>query len=143
MAYIAHKEKNFEKFLMNHFGISIPEGISIFYKEGIRIGSNSIRNSNIIGEFGYAAADAGFNPTHSFIHNFGHLAKKNRINLTYVEAKSFAAGSDLSCDFGKSSKYVIAIYKDHAIGLGQYDPNQKKLINKIPKKATRDMINEF
>ena len=51
---IGNKEKNFEKYLSNHFGIVLPFEIEIFYAKGIRVGKNNLRNSKIIGELGYA-----------------------------------------------------------------------------------------
>lgn len=141
MAFIANREKNFKKYIEKHFGLSLPKGIELFYTKGVRVGNNEIRKSRITGELGYAACDFGFNPTNAFIQNFGHLAKKNVVRVKDEEAKEFAAGNDLSMDLGKKEKYVIIRYKDHILGLGHY--RNKKIVNKIPEKRARNIVNDI
>ena len=58
---------------MKHFKLELPEYVELFYSKGIRIGCKGLKDCKIFGELGYAASDAGFNPTNSFIQNFGHL----------------------------------------------------------------------
>ncbi len=143
MGFIGNKEKNFRKYLENHFGLIIHQSIAIFYAEGVRIGNREIVKSHIEGEVGYAACDAGFNPTNSLIQNFGHLAKKNFIQVNEEEGKKFAQGQNLSVDLGVKNKYIIVKYQMHIVGLGYYDANKKKIINKIPEKRTREIINRI
>jgi NOL1/NOP2/fmu family ribosome biogenesis protein len=143
MAFISGKEKKFQSFIERHFEIKLPKDILIFYSEGIRIGSKSLLGENIKGEMGYAAADGGFNPTLAFITNFGHLAKRNVVVVDEESAKKFASGESLDMDIGTSSKYVIIRLKTHTIGLGHYDHKKKKIINKIPQKTARKIVNSI
>lgn len=141
MRFIGSREKNFKKYLEKHFELILPGDVEIFYAKGVRIGNKDIRRSRISGEVGYAACDFGFNPTNSFIQNFGHLAKKNVVKLKDDEAKQFAAGKDLSLDLGRKSKHVVMRYDVHTIGLGYYDKEKKKVLNRIPEKRRRSIIN--
>jgi len=144
MANISGKEKNFRKFIERHFGMTLPEGVQIFYAKGVRVGNTDITKSQLTGELGYAACDFGFNPTNPFIQNFGHLATRNVVRLKQeAEARDFAAGKDLVMDLGTKSKQLIMRYKDYTVGLGYYDAQQKKVQNQIPKKRTREIVNEL
>ena len=140
---LGKKEKNFEKYLIKHFGLMLPEEVRLFYAQGIRVGNKEIISSSIHGELGYAACDAGFNPTNAFIQNFGHFAKKNVIKVRVSEAKDFAAGKDLNIDLGRSNKYIVVRYGSLTIGLGEYDSKKKRILNKIPEKRRRTIINEI
>lgn len=140
---VGNREKNFEKYMERHFGIQLPENVSLFYARGVRIGSKQIKASDIHGELGYAACDFGFNPTNSFIQNFGHLARKNIVNVEEKIAKDFAFGKGIRLDLGIKSKHVIVKYGRHIIGLGFYDHNQKKIISRIPEKRRREIINDI
>jgi NOL1/NOP2/fmu family ribosome biogenesis protein len=98
--------------------------------------------SPIRGEKGYAACDAGFNPTNAFAQNFGHLATKNAIEVDEAKAKEFAVGRGLGgMDLGKKSGFVIVRFRGFAVGLGQYDAAQKKIRNLIPEKRRRKIVN--
>lgn len=141
MRFISSREKNFRKYLEKHFGLALPKDVDIFYAKGVRIGNKDIRKSRITGELGYAACDFGFNPTNSFIQNFGHLAGKNVVKLKEDEARQFAAGKDLALDLGRKSKHVIMRYEDYTLGLGHYDKEKKKVLNKIPEKRRRNIVN--
>jgi len=144
MAFIAHKEKNFLKYLENHFGIVLPHEVVIFYSEGVRAGNRDIQKSDVRGERGYAACDAGFRPTNSFIQNFGHLATKNVVEVDEKKAKEFAVGRGLGGVMhpGKGGP-VIVRYAGLSIGLGGYDPKEKKVRNLIPEKRRRKIINSI
>lgn len=144
MANISGKEKNFRKFIERHFGMALPEGVHIFYAKGVRVGNTDITKSQITGELGYAACDFGFNPTNPFIQNFGHLATRNVVKLKEeTEARAFAAGKDLAMDLGTKSKQLIMRYKEYTVGLGYYDAQVKKVKNQIPKKRSREIVNEL
>jgi hypothetical protein len=144
MAFIAGKEKNFRRYIERHFGIVLPQGVSIFYAKGVRVGNNDIIKSQLSGELGYAACDFGFNPTNPFIQNFGHLATRNVVRLKQEsEARDFASGKDIVMDLGGKSKQLIMRYKDYTVGLGYYDAGQKKVKNQIPKKRTREIVDEL
>lgn len=138
---IRNRERNFLRYISRHFALAIPEGIEIFYTKGVRIGNSNLRPSGINGELGYAACDFGFNPTNSFIQNFGHLAKRNIVRLNEEEGKRFAAGENISMDLGRKSKNVIVTCKGHCLGLGYYEPG--KIINRIPEKRRRRIINSL
>ncbi len=140
---IRNREKNFKRYLTRHFGLEIPEDASIFYAKGVRVGNKDIIKSRIDGELGYAACDFGFNPTNSFIQNFGHLARKNIVRLKEGEAKLFASGKDLAMDLGNKSKHVIVTYKGHVLGLGHYEKKNQRIMNRIPKKRTRTIVNSI
>lgn len=133
------KDQNFQRYLEKHFGLILPNNTIIFFADGVRIGNQEILKSGIIGEFGYAASDSGFNPTNSIIQNFGHLAKKNIVRLNNSESLKFAAGKDIPIDLGVKSKYVIVTYKGHTLGLGYY--SEKSIKNKIPEKRRREIMN--
>ncbi len=143
LGFIGNKEKNFRKYLENHFGMVLHQSVAIFYADGVRIGNRAIVRSQIEGELGYAACDAGFNPTNSLIQNFGHLAKKNFIQINEEEAKKFAQGQSLNVDLGVKNKYIIVKYQMHIIGLGYYEADKKKIMNKIPEKRRRIIINSI
>ncbi len=143
MAFIKHKEENFKKYAAKHFKIELPEGVEMFYAKGVRVGNGELRKSELNGELGYAACDFGFNPTNSFIQNFGHLAKKNIVRLKEDEAKLFASGSDIGMDLGTKTKYVIVTYKGHTLGLGHYEKDKKKIMNKVPAKRRREIVNSI
>ena len=143
LGFIGNKEKNFRRYLENHFGLVIHQSIALFYQKGVRIGNREIIKSDIDGELGYAACDAGFNPTNSLIQNFGELAKKNFIQVNEEEGKLFASGKNLSVDLGIKTKYIIVKYQQHIVGLGQYDASKKKIINKIPEKRRREIVNSL
>jgi NOL1/NOP2/fmu family ribosome biogenesis protein len=138
---IRNRERNFEKHIAKHFGIELPEGIELFYTRGVRVGNSKLRKSGLNGELGYAACDFGFNPTNSFIQNFGHLAKKNIVRLNEDEGKRFAAGENLRMDLGKKSKNVIVSCKGHVLGLGHYE--KERVVNKIPEKRRRKIVNSI
>ena len=137
---IRNREKNFIRFIEKHFGISIPSAVQIFYAKGIRIGNHDIMKSTIHGELGYAASDFGFNPTNAFIQNFGHLASKNIFDTSDEQAKFFASGKGIPADLGKTKKYLVVRYGKHTLGLGFYEPGQKKIICKIPEKRRREIV---
>ncbi len=143
MAFIRNKEKNFKKYLENHFGLVLPGTVELFYAKGIRIGNKELRKSPIHGELGYAACDAGFNPTNALIQNFGHLARKNTVDVGEADAKKFAHGKPVSIDLKGKTRYVVVRYKEHILGLGQYSAEQRRILNKIPEKRSRDIINEI
>ena len=143
MTFIAHKEKNFKKYVENHFGIVLPKEVELFYAKGVRIGNKELRKSKMNGELGYAACDFGFNPTNPFIQNFGFLAKKNVATVDQKSAKEFAQGNAIKVDLKGKTRYVIVKYKEHIIGLGQYSKDQKRILNKISEKRTREIINEI
>lgn len=144
MAFIANKQKNFQKYLENHFGITLPIGIELFYADGVRIGNVAIIKSQIYGDKGYAACDAGFNPTNALIQNFGYLATKNVIKIeSGTTAKGFAFGKGIKMDLGTKNKYVIVKYSSYIIGLGYYDSTDKKIKNKIPEKRRRNIVNNM
>ena len=140
---LGKREENFKRYIKNHFEMQLSPEVSLFYVRGVRVGKNELIKSKINGELGYAACDAGFNPTNSFIQNFGYLAKKNVVRVKEKEAKEFANGKDLKMDLGIKNKYIIVKYGWHIVGLGYYDHDQKKIINKIPEKRRREIINEI
>ena len=55
----------------------------------------------------------------------------------------FAAGKDLAMDLGRKSKHVIVTYKGHVIGLGHYEKEKKRILNRIPKKRCRDIVDSI
>jgi len=142
MAEIRGKDKNFKRYLENHFGIALPADVSIFYLKGVRVGNTAIGKGGIKGDLGYAACDEGFNPTNSFIQNFGHLATKNTITLDAAKAREFALGRGIgSVQLGEKSGFVIVKYEEFVVGLGYYDAEEKKIKNRIPEKRRRKIIN--
>ena len=142
MAFIGNKEKNFQKYILKHFGISLPKGVKLFYHHGVRAGNPDIIKSDIKGEKGYAACDAGFNPTNSFIQNFGHLADKNFVEVDAAKTREFALGRGLGKQhLGQKAKWVVVRYGGFTVGLGYYDPEEKKIKNHISKKRCRNMVN--
>jgi hypothetical protein len=141
MAFIANKEKNFRKYLENHFGIILPSGVEIFYTKGVRIGNSFIRKSTIHGDLGYAACDFGFNPTNALIQNFGHLAKKNVVDVDKETAKHFAAGRSFGIELHGKSRYVLVRFRRHSLGLGYFDNQKRKIMNKLPDKREREIVN--
>ncbi|VVC02524.1 Ribosomal RNA small subunit methyltransferase F [Candidatus Bilamarchaeum dharawalense] len=144
MTFIANKQKNFEKYLENQFGIRLPEGTELFYADGVRVGNREIQKSPIYGDRGYAACDDGFNPTNSMIQNFGHLATKNVIEIKDQRtAQGFAFGKGIRMDLGTKARYVILKYANQIIGLGYYDATEKKIKNKIPEKRRRNIVNNL
>jgi len=144
MAFIVNRERNFRRYLENHFGINLPNGIEMFYAKGVRIGNSEIFKSQIHGELGYAACDAGFNPTNAMIQNFGHLAKKNILDLDEAQAKEFAVGRGIGkMDLGGKSRFVIVRYAGFIVGLGYFDQDEKKIKNHIPEKRRRHIINSI
>jgi len=143
MSFIGNREKNFEKFLKNHFDIVLPREVSLFYAKGIRVGNHELANCGIHGDLGYAACDFGFNPTNALVQNFGHLARKNVLELDEPAAKAFAAGMPIKRDLGTKNKQLIIRFGKHIVGLGYYDKDQKKVVNKIPEKRRRNIVNEI
>ena len=135
------KEQNFERFLTNHFGITLPADVAIFFDKGIRIGARSLLKTKSIGVKGYAASDGGFNPTNALIQNFGHLAVKNVIKVNEKEAKDFASGKQLPMKIGGKPKFVVVKYNEHVIGLGY--SNGTHILNRIPEKRDRMIINSI
>jgi hypothetical protein len=140
---IRNRERNFAKYIEKHFAMELPQGIELFYTKGVRVGNGKLRPSGLNGELGYAACDFGFNPTNSFIQNFGHLAKKNIVRLNEDEGRKFAAGENLSIDLGKKTKNVIVTCKGHTLGLGLYESEKKRIVNKIPEKRRRKIVNSI
>ncbi len=144
MAFIANRERNFRKYLENHFGIVLPEGVEIFYAQGVRVGSPELMKSAIHGDLGYAACDAGFNPTNSFIQNFGHLATKNIVELDEARAKEFAVGRGIGkMDLGPKSRYVIVRHSGFVVGLGFYEAEKRKIRNEVPEKRRRKIVDSI
>ncbi|NYZ73846.1 hypothetical protein H0O00_01765 [Candidatus Micrarchaeota archaeon] len=144
MAEIRNRAENFRRYLERHFGIVLPEGVGIFYAKGVRAGSSEIVRCGIKGELGYAACDEGFNPTNSFIQNFGHLATRNVVELDEGRAKEFAVGRGIGkMELGTKSGHVVVRYKEFTVGLGYYDADEKKVKNRIPEKRRRKIINGF
>ena len=143
MRFIKSREGNFRKYLKRHFDLTLPEGVDLFYAKGVRVGNDELRKSQIHGELGYAACDFGFNPTNALIQNFGHLAKRNVLRLKPEAALEFAEGMDLKMDLGKSTKHMIVCFKSYVLGLGYYDAKKQTVVNKIPKKRRRKIINSI
>ncbi|MFH0737468.1 MAG: hypothetical protein V1827_02130 [Candidatus Micrarchaeota archaeon] len=143
MAFIAHKEKNFARFVQNRFGIVLPRNLEYIYVGGVRVGAKGLFKSTIKGEKGYAACDAGFNPTNAFMQNFGHLATKNVVEVDEAKAKEFAVGRGLGkMELGQSG-WVAVRYAGFTIGLGFYDAEEKKVRNHIPEKRRRKIIDSI
>ncbi|MBI5223138.1 hypothetical protein HY990_01820 [Candidatus Micrarchaeota archaeon] len=140
---IGNREKNFRRYLDNHFGIKLPPEVHLFYAKGVRVGNPFLMQSTIHGELGYAACDFGFNPTTALIQNFGHLATKNIVKVTESEARAFVAGSDLNFNLGGKRKYIIVKYDSYVLGFGEYDPQKNRLINRLPPKVRRTIINSL
>ena len=142
---IGYKERNFKKYLENHFGIRLPANVEIFYARGVRIGNTEIIKSHIDGELGYAACDFGFNPTNALIMNFGHLARKNYVDMEEKEAIRFVKGENIALKdrvavtMGAKNKYVIVKFDGNVIGLGHYDKERKMVFNKVPEKTRREI----
>jgi hypothetical protein len=144
MGFIAHKEKNFERYLENHFGIVLPRSVKLFYSDGVRVSNVEVQKSDIHGDKGYAACDAGFHPTNSFIQNFGYLATKNVVELDESRAKEFAVGRGIGrIDLGGKNRHVIVKYGEFVLGLGHYDVEKKKITNFVPEKRRRKIINSL
>jgi hypothetical protein len=143
MGFIPDRPQSFMRQLEKRFNRALPEGVSIFYAEGIRVGHSTLRQSDIHGERGYGACDNSFVPTNAFIQNFGHLAKRNVIELDEAEAKAFASGKDIPRDAGDKQRYVVVRYKAHTVGLGFYNGPKKTLENRIPEKRRREIINSI
>lgn len=142
MAEIRGKDRNFRRYLENHFGIVLPADVSLFYAGGVRIGNTAIQKCGIRGELGYAACDEGFNPTNAVAQNFGHLATKNTITLDAAKAREFALGRGIGgMDLGQKPMFVIVKYAGFVVGLGYYDPEEKKIKNRIPEKRRRKITN--
>ena len=144
MTFIANKERNFQKYLENHFGMALPPEVAIFYSEGVRAGNREIWKNDIKGEKGYAACDAGFKPTNSFIQNFGHLATKNVVEVDEGKAKEFAVGRGLGgiALEGKGGPVVVRC-AGFTIGLGEYDAKERKVRNLVPEKRRRKINDSF
>jgi len=143
MGYIPDRPKSFVRYLEKHFNLALPDEIGIFYAKGIRVAHKDLIKSAIHGELGYGACDNSFVPTNAFIQNFGHLAKRNIIDVDEEQAKAFAAGKDIPKDAGEKRRLVIVRYKDHTIGLGFYDGSKKMVENRIPEKRRREIINSI
>ena len=143
MAFIANKEKNFRKYLENHFQLTLPKGVEVFYTKGVRIGNSEIRKSTIHGDLGYAACDFGFNPTNAMVQNFGHLIRKNIVDVDEETAKHFASGGSFSIELSGKSRYVLVRFRKHSLGLGYFDNLKKKVINKLPEKRGRAIVNSI
>jgi NOL1/NOP2/fmu family ribosome biogenesis protein len=144
MAFIASRERNFGKYLEKRFGIRLPQGVELFYAKGVRVGNAGLMKSAIHGELGYAACDAGFNPTNSMIQNFGHLATKNVVDLDEPMAREFALGRGLGkMELGPKSGFVIVRHKGFVVGLGYYEAERKKIRNDIPEKRRRKIIDSL
>jgi hypothetical protein len=141
MGFIPDRPESFIRQLEKRFNMKMPEGVSIFYAEGIRVGHSTLKRSDIHGERGYGACDNSFIPTNAFIQNFGYLAKRNVIELNEDEAKAYAAGKDIPRDAGVKQRHVVVRYKEHTLGLGFYDGTKKMLVNRIPEKTRREIIN--
>ncbi len=132
------KEERFLRFLKKHFGFEVS---GLFYQKGVRIANQEVISSPIRGWKGYAACDGGFNPTNAFIFNFGHLAKRNVLALNEEEAKRFVAGEDLFINLGNKPKHIIPTFNGFPLGAAFYDG--EKIVNKLPKKRTRHIINKL
>lgn len=144
MAFIANRERNFRKYIESRFGIVLPDGVSLFYAQGVRVGNAELMKSDLHGDLGYAACDAGFNPTNSFIQNFGHLATKNIVELDENRAREFAVGRGIGkMDLGPKDGYVIVRHAGFVVGLGFYEAGKKKIRNEIPEKRRRKIINSL
>jgi len=143
MGFIPDRAESFRTYVQRRFGLELPKGVDIFYAKGVRVGNKDLRKSHIHGELGYGACDFGFNPTNAIIQNFGHLATRNVVEVEEDDAKAFAAGNDLERDMGRGSRYVIIRYKWHTVGMGYYDRDRKRILNKIPEKRRRAIINSI
>ncbi len=147
MAAISHKERNFRRFIEKRFGIVLPEGVVLFYDNGVRCAERDAAGSDIRGDRGYAACDAGFNPTNSFIQNFGHLATRGFVEVDGPRAREFALGRGLGLAGGgiggplPTDGFVIVRSAGFTIGLGRYDSDTKKIRNLVPEKRRRNIIN--
>jgi hypothetical protein len=141
MGFIPDRPTSFLRQIEKRYNMALPEGIKIFYAEGIRVGHSALNQSDIHGERGYGASDNSFLPTNAFIQNFGHLAKRNVISLEEADAKAYASGKDIPMDAGDKQRHVVVRYKEHTLGLGFYDGMKRTLMNRIPEKRRRDIIN--
>ncbi len=74
-------------------------------------------------------------PTSNFIHMFGHLAKRNVINVTRERAKDFAMGSDLEAE--GDDGYVIVSYEGKPLGCGLLKEGAIK--NLLPKAKRQEL----
>jgi len=143
MGFIPDRAKSFTTYLQRRFGITLPKNVGVYFAKGLRIGNKGLMKSHIHGELGYGACDLGFNPTNALIQNFGHLATRNVLDVEEDAARAFAAGKDFECDMGRSSRYIIVRYKIHTVGMGYYDRDKKKVLNRIAEKRRREIINSI
>ncbi|MEM4195390.1 MAG: hypothetical protein QXY05_03710 [Candidatus Anstonellales archaeon] len=106
----------FKKFVYEKFGIVFPKNI-VFEekKEGIRAFSKSLMSIDIKGKRGILVYTN--KPTPSFARTFGHLAIKNRINISEEEARKIIKNKKIKMKNLVIGEYYIAFFNAQPVGV--------------------------
>lgn len=83
-----------------------------------------------------ARVSEAIKPTSNFIHLYGHLAKRNVVQVGREQARNFAMGSDLDVLEG-SDGYVIVSYGGQPLGCGLLKGTSLK--NLLPKAKRQEL----
>lgn len=133
------RPKEFEDFLKERFGMDLPKSIQLSRDKGsaIRIYSTSLNSIELRGSRGFVVHSKKTGISNDFIQMFGHLGKKNKIELNEDEALDFAFGEKIRKKIFLKKGPIIVCFKNHVIGVGMFDG--RFLHSKVKGKRRRGM----
>ena len=140
--------KEFRKYLLDRFGLELPENIVLSRGVGssIRIYTQTLNNFpiktlRIKAYRGFIVYSKKTGISNEFIQLFGKNAKKNVFDLEEAEARSFAAGKKIEKRLRALKGPVILRFRGHIIGLAMFDG--RYLFPKIKSKRRRKIENSI
>ncbi len=126
--------EKFTQYVLERFGIPIPDWVKIEGKSNLRMMSSELQNFQTTTPKGIPAANMNGvfpKPSTSFLQLFGNLATKNVIELEKEDALKFATRENLQTLQNAETGYVILKYKGATLGCGFY--KEGKIENFFPK----------
>jgi len=137
------KPGEFEAYLKEQFGLTLPENVQLSRDKGsaIRIYSRSLNSIQIRGSRGFVAYSKKTGLSSDFIQIFGKLATKNIVKLDKEDAYAFVYGEEIRKKIHMKKGTLIVKYKDYVLGVGTFDG--RILHSKIRGKKRRNIENEI
>ena len=127
-------EARFREYLEERFGITLPEGIEFEGDKSLRVMNSGLKKFKTTTPKGFPASRMKGKfpkPSTNFIQLFGHIAAKNKIEVSLEDAEKYFRGAGLETSQDAETGYVILTYNGATLGIGFY--RNKKIENMLPK----------
>ncbi|MCP4646948.1 MAG: hypothetical protein GY852_04325 [bacterium] len=128
------QEERFRNYLLDRFGITLPEGVEFEGEKSLRVMNSELKEFKTTTPKGFPASGMKGKfpkPSTNFIQLFGHLATKNSIELNREDALNYLQRKDLKTTQEAETGYIILTHKKAVLGIGFY--RDKEIENMLPK----------